>query len=237
TPLTEAILSHKGTVDKYMGDAVMAFWNAPLLDPAHARNACLAALEMRERIASLNSEREIEAKARGEEFFPLRIGIGINTGPCVVGNMGSNLRFNYTVLGDAVNLTSRIEGQTKNYGMTIMAGANTVREAGEELAAIEVDIIQVKGKSEPETIYAIFGASELAGTQSFRSLREHMRQMLDLYRRQDWEKALHALAACRAFEKEFDLGAFLDLYASRICAFRKAPPSAAWNGVFVAEEK
>ncbi|MBV9114124.1 MAG: adenylate/guanylate cyclase domain-containing protein [Hyphomicrobiales bacterium] len=237
TPLTEAIISHKGTVDKYMGDAVMAFWNAPLIDSSHARNACLAALEMRERIASLNQEREIEAKARGEEFLPLRIGIGINTGTCVVGNMGSDLRFNYTVLGDAVNLTSRIEGQTKNYGVTIMAGASTMRAAGEGFAALELDIIKVKGKSEPEIIYAIFGASELARSEAFRTLRDRMGRMLACYRGQDWGKALIALEDCRAFEDEFELKPVLDLYASRICAFRDVSPPPDWDGVYVAEEK
>ena len=237
TPLTEAIISHKGTVDKYMGDAVMAFWNAPLIDSSHARNACLAALEMRERIASLNQEREIEAKARGEEFLPLRIGIGVNTGTCVVGNMGSDLRFNYTVLGDAVNLTSRIEGQTKNYGVTIMAGASTMRAAGQGFAALELDIIKVKGKSEPEIIYAIFGASELARSEAFRTLRDRMGRMLACYRGQDWGKALTALEDCRAFEDEFELKPVLDLYASRICAFRDVSPPPDWDGVYVAEEK
>ncbi|MBV9568928.1 MAG: adenylate/guanylate cyclase domain-containing protein [Hyphomicrobiales bacterium] len=237
TPLTEAIISQKGTVDKYMGDAVMAFWNAPLVDAEHARNACFAALDMRERIASLNRRREVEAKANGAEFLPLRIGIGVNTGTCVVGNMGSDLRFNYTVLGDAVNLTSRIEGQTKNYGVTIMAGASTMRAAGEGFAALELDIIKVKGKSEPEIVYAIFGASDLAASEAFRTLRDHMRQMLACYRGQEWKRALNELDACRAFEKEFDLKFLLDLYASRICAFRQSPPPADWDGVYIAEEK
>jgi adenylate cyclase len=237
TPLTNAIILHKGTVDKYMGDAVMAFWNAPLADTNHAKNACLAALEMGRRIASLNSEREQEAKNRGETFFPIRIGIGVNTGTCVVGNMGSDLRFNYTVLGDAVNLTSRIEGQTKAYGVTIMAGSNTMVAAGEDFAAFELDIIKVKGKTEPEVVHGIFGSSELAASESFRRLRDLTRQMLTCYRRQDWAKALEALEGCRAFETDFALTTFLDLYASRIRAFREAPPPSDWDGVYTPETK
>jgi adenylate cyclase len=237
TPLTDAIIFHTGTIDKYMGDAVMAFWNAPLADANHARNACFAALEMRKRIAVLNSEREQEARARGEEFLPLRIGIGVNTGTCVVGNMGSDLRFNYTVLGDAVNLTSRIEGQTKYYGVTIMAGARTMTAAGDGFAAIELDVIRVKGKSEPEVVHGLFGASDVASSQSFRDLSRSLRQMLTCYRRQDWTKALEALDACRAFEIEYELTTLFDLYASRIGDFIEAPPPPDWDGVYSFETK
>jgi adenylate cyclase len=237
TPLTDAIISHKGTIDKYMGDAVMAFWNAPLADTHHARNACFAALEMKKRIAVLNSEREQEARPRGETFLPLKIGIGINTGNCVVGNMGSDLRFNYTVLGDAVNLTSRIEGQTKAYGVTIMAGAQTLASAGDDFAAIELDVIRVKGKTEPEVVHGLFGASDVATSESFRDLCRLTRQMLTCYRRQDWKKALEALDACRAFETEFELTAFFDLYAFRIRTFREVPLPSDWDGVYTAEAK
>ncbi len=237
TPLTDAIIFHKGTIDKYMGDAVMAFWNAPLADVNHARNACFATLEMKRRIAALNSEREQEARAPGETVLPLRIGIGVNTGACVVGNMGSDLRFNYTVLGDAVNLTSRIEGQTKNYGVTIMAGARTMMAAGDDFAALELDVIRVKGKSEPEVVHGLFGASDVAANESFRDLRRLFTQMLTCYRRQDWVKALVALDACRAFESEYELATLLDLYTSRIRAFIEAPPPADWDGVYTSQAK
>ena len=140
TPLTNAIIEHNGTIDKYMGDAIMAFWNAPLNDAQHEVNACEAALEMLLRVETLNRQREQQAKETGQRFIPLNVGVGINTGKCVVGNMGSDLRFNYSVLGDPVNLASRLEGQSKNYGVPIIVGSKTatrpsrqVRGAGARL--------------------------------------------------------------------------------------------------------
>lgn len=236
TPLTNAIIDHKGTIDKYMGDAVMAFWNAPLTDAEHAINACGAAIDMGERLKILNKEREQEAAARGQVFVPIRIGIGVNTGTCVVGNMGSDLRFDYSVLGDPVNLTSRIEGQTKTYGVAIIAGSKTVEAIGEEFAVLELDIIRVKGKAEPEVVYGVFGAAEVAGTEDFRRLRDANRQMLACYRGRDWDKAIDALALARAFERRYDLASYFDLYAARIAACRADPPPQEWTGVYVAEE-
>ena len=123
TPLTNAILARKGTIDKYMGDAIMAFWNAPLDDKEHQINACEAALDMLERIDVLNKERELEAQEGGHAYIPINVGVGLNTGICVVGNMGSDLRFDYSVLGDSVNLASRLEGQSKEYGFPIIVGS------------------------------------------------------------------------------------------------------------------
>lgn len=237
TPLTDAIVQHRGTIDKYMGDAVMAFWNAPLDDAEHPANACRAALNMIERLKLLNAEREAEAKQLGEPHLPMRIGIGVNTGTCVVGNMGSTLRFNYSVLGDSVNFTSRIEGQTKNYGVSIIAGANTVAKVGNGFAALELDRITVKGKTEPEVIYAILGGADVAGAEAFQKTSALNRQMLDAYRGQEWSKAQEALAALEAYAETFGLREFLDLYAERIAAFIESPPPEDWNGVFTAEEK
>ena len=123
TPLTNAILARKGYIDKYMGDAIMAFWNAPLDDKSHHLNACEAALDMLERIDELNETREREAKDEGHPFIPINVGVGLNTGMCIVGNMGSDIKFNYSVLGDSVNLASRLEGQTKEYGFPIIVGS------------------------------------------------------------------------------------------------------------------
>src|SRR5882672_5717079 len=147
TPLTNAILERKGYIDKYMGDAIMAFWNAPLDDGAHQINACEAAVDMLERIDLLNKQREFEAKEGGHVYIPLNVGVGLNTGTCVVGNMGSDLRFDYSVLGDSVNLASRLEGQSKEYGFPIIVGSRTALAAREKFAILELDFIMVKGKN------------------------------------------------------------------------------------------
>src|SRR6516225_4390029 len=136
TPLTNTIIDHDGTVDKYIGDAVMAFWNAPLNVLQHEQGACAAALAMMDRIEVLNRERQEEARSTGHPFLPFRIGIGINTGQCVVGNLGSDLRLNYTVLGDPVNVASRLEGQTKFYGVPIILGSRTGDKAREKFALL-----------------------------------------------------------------------------------------------------
>lgn len=236
TPLTNAIIDHKGTIDKYMGDAIMAFWNAPLTDAEHAVNACAAALDMGERLKALNDERAQEAKVRGRVFVPIQIGIGINTGTCVVGNMGSDLRFDYSVLGDAVNLTSRIEGQTKTYGISVIAGSKTAQAVGDQFALLELDVIRMKGKLEPETVYGVFGAAHVAVGDDFRRLREFCRNMLIAYRARDWAKALEALDQGRVFEQRFDLAQFFDLYATRIAQYGVNPPPDDWAGIYVAEE-
>jgi adenylate cyclase len=150
--------------------------------------------------------------------------------------MGSDLRFDYSVLGDAVNLTSRIEGQTKTYGVSIIAGAQTTRAVGDRFALLELDVLRVKGKIEPETVYGIFGAADVAMADHFRRLREINQQMLACYRGRDWAKALEAVEQARAFEQRFDLAPYLDLYAARIVAFRANPPPDDWAGVYVAEE-
>ena len=237
TPLTNAIIDHKGTIDKYIGDAIMAFWNAPLDDANHTVNACEAALEMNKRLEKLNSEQFREAAASGRAVVPIRIGIGVNTGRCVVGNMGSDLRFDYSVLGDTVNLASRIEGQTKIYGASIIAGSNTIKSAGDRFATLELDIIRVKGKNMPETMYGIFGAADIAEMEKFRRLNDLNKRMLEYYRCRDWAKALDTIELCRPFEKQFDLTTFLDLYVSRLLAYRTNPPPEDWDGVFIAHEK
>src|SRR6201991_1799131 len=148
TPLTNAILARKGTIDKYMGDAIMAFWNAPLDDTQHEINACEAAVDMLERIDELNQQREQEAKHGGHVYIPLNVGVGLNTGTCVDGNMGSDLRFDYSVLGDSVNLASRLEGQSKEYGFPIIIGSKTALAAKDKFAILELDFIMVKGQKE-----------------------------------------------------------------------------------------
>jgi adenylate cyclase len=237
TPMTNAIIEHKGTIDKYIGDAIMAFWNAPLRDPAQEIDACEAALAMLHRVETLNQRRKEEAAHGGHRFIPIKVGIGINTGRCVVGNMGSDLRFNYSVLGDTVNLASRLEGQSKTYGVPIILGAKTAQAAREKFAVLELDCITVKGKTEPETIFTVLGHADVARSERFDRLRQALEEMLALYRRRDFVGAAEAIASCRKADDGFDLVGLFDLYAERIDAFRRDPPPEDWNGVFAFEHK
>jgi len=237
TPLSNAIMEKKGTIDKYMGDAIMAFWNAPLGEPEHCRAACLAGLEMLDRLEQVNVERKAEAEAAGTEFLPLNVGIGINTGLCVVGNMGSDSRFDYSVLGDSVNLASRLEGQSKNYGVKMILGEATTIAVRDELAVIELDLIQVKGKLEPERIYALVGADDVAKQDAFKALRDANETMLEKYRAQDWAGARAAIETCRSYADQYGIAEFYNIYEQRIEGLEADPPGKDWNGVFVATSK
>jgi adenylate cyclase len=232
TPLTNAILDRKGTIDKYMGDAIMAFWNAPLDDKEHQINACEAALDMLEQVDALNKEREQEAEDDGRPFIPLNIGVGLNTGTCVVGNMGSDLRFDYSVFGDSVNLASRLEGQSKEYGFPIIVGSNTALAAKDRFAILELDFIMVKGKTEPEVIYAIAGREDTAQSSRFQRLRNLTIEMLACYRSRDWEGALAAIERGRRTDDAHSLELLYSLYETRIRGFQKDPPPEDWNGAF-----
>ncbi|MGB8282478.1 MAG: adenylate/guanylate cyclase domain-containing protein, partial [Pseudolabrys sp.] len=237
TPLTNAIMARNGTIDKYMGDAVMAFWNAPLDDPAHESDACHAALDMLERVDALNQEREREASTSGTRFVPIKIGIGINTGRCTVGNMGSDLRFQYTVMGDSVNLASRLEGQTKAYGLPILIGSRTAAAVAGQFALLEIDSIRVKGKTEAEVIYAIVGRADVAASPEFRSLQDHWAMLRVCYRKQDWTGALKMIDLCRCECERLGLVGLIDAYADRIRRLEQRSPTPEWDGVFTAETK
>ena len=237
TPLTNAIMARNGTIDKYMGDSVMAFWNAPLDDPAHESDACHAALDMLERVDALNQEREREASTSGTRFVPIKIGIGINTGRCTVGNMGSDLRFQYTVMGDSVNLASRLEGQTKAYGLPILIGSRTAAAVAEQFALLEIDSIRVKGKTEAEVIYAIVGRADVAASPEFRSLQDHWAMLRVCYRKQDWTGALKMIDLCRCECERLGLVGLIDAYADRIRRLEQRSPTSEWDGVFTAETK
>ena len=155
--------------------------------PATRRSTCCA------RVEALNLEREIEARDSGQPFIPIKIGIGINTGTCVVGNMGSDLRFDYSVLGDSVNLASRLEGHSKSYGTPIIVGARPPRKPAGEFAALELDLITVKGKTEPERIYTILGGADVAGERGFQQAQRAQCHDAGRYRKRDWDGALEAL--------------------------------------------
>ena len=237
TPLTNAIIERKGTIDKYIGDAIMAFWNAPVDDDEQEANACEAALEMLTRAETLNGELKREAETTGGMYMPLRIGIGLNTGPCVVGNMGSDFRFNYSVLGDTVNLASRLEGRTKDYRIPVVIGSRTAEGAKQKFAVMEIDLIMVKGKKQPEAVFTVLGRSEVDADPRCRELRDTNAQMLGRFRKQQWDDAINLIARCRKFANGFDLSGLYDMYEERIELYRAQPPGPDWDGVYEAETK
>ncbi len=235
TPMSELVMDNRGTIDKYIGDAMMAFWNAPLDDPDHAANACRAALGMNKALIPINDALKEREKRTGQAQALLKAGIGINTGLASVGNMGSRQRFAYSALGDTVNLAARLEGQTKAYHCSILIGAGT-QKAIPGFATLEMDKLRVVGRQEPEHIYGLIGDEDYAAALSFRNWRKAHEEMIACYRAGDFKDALAALATCRDIGSP-RLRAFYDMYQKRIKALIKTPPPESWNGVFIAKEK
>ncbi len=222
TLMTRIIHKHRGTIDKYIGDAVMAFWGAPLKDTEHPRHALLAALEMQTRLAELMKEFE----ARGWPLF--RIGVGINTGIMTVGNMGSEFRRAYTVMGDSVNLASRLESLTKQYGVGIIVGEATMRAVPEAVCR-ELDRVCVKGKLEPVVIFEPLGIQGQIPVAAMEEL-ELFRAALERYHAQDWDGAERQLGALHTRSPQMKL---YELYLERVAHFRANPPGEGWDGVFI----
>jgi adenylate cyclase len=220
TPMTEAVLSNGGTIDKYIGDSIMAFWNAPVDDPDHAAHACRAALDMRSRLAGLNRELGIRAVANNTPFEPIRIGIGINSGPCCVGNLGSRQRFNYSVLGDDVNLASRVEGVTKNYGVDILIGENT-RALAPDFATVEMGEVLVKGKVNAARLHALIGTPEMAADPRFRLLATLIGEVAAAVRIGDTRAAERFLLRCRETDQTADLAPFYEHFGAAIERHKK----------------
>jgi adenylate cyclase len=220
TTMTAIIHERRGTIDKYVGDSIMAFWGAPEPNPEHARGAVEAALAMQARMPALAKD----FTRRGWPEF--KIGIGINTGTMNIGDMGSKFRKAYTVLGDAVNLASRLEGLTKEYGVGIVVGEATAR-AAPDLAWREVDRVRVVGKATAVTIYEPLA---LAASPEVTAELELHRQALASYRKRDFAAAEAGFAALAAAHPATVLYA---LFRSRCAAFRASPPPAAWEGATV----
>lgn len=226
SPMTRIIHHNRGTIDKYMGDAIMAFWGAPLNDAEHARHAVKAALDMRQGMEDLSDS----FVARG--WKPLKVGIGLNTGVMNVGNMGSDFRLAYTVLGDAVNLGSRIESLTKQYGIDIMISEYTLA-AVPDLVARELDLIRVKGKEDPVRVFEPIGFRDEISPAQTAHLDEY-HQALKLYRAQDWQGAHTAFTALA----EVEPGRMIHrIYLERIACFKAEPPGDDWDGVFTFQTK
>ncbi len=245
TPLTNVILERQGTVDKYMGDCIMAFWNAPLDDEDHMYNGCTSALAMLAEMGPLNDRLEIEAREEGRKHIPLKVGLGLNSGPCVVGNMGSDMRFDYSVLGDTVNLAARLEGQSKSYGMNVVLGPSINENVRDRLATIDLDFIQVKGKTSGTYIYGLMGDAELMNDPAFITVQDKIHTAMETYRAQRWDEATEMFKEIRTlgndenrpWKLEINLDVLCDLYEERIAEYKVNPPAADWDGVFIATTK
>ncbi len=221
TPLSRDIYKYRGTIDKYMGDCIMAFWGAPLPDKEHARNAILAGIEMRATLQALQPY----FKQRG--WPEIHVGVGINSGRVSVGNMGSEVRVAYTVMGDEVNLASRLEGLTKQYGVEIIVGEKT-RNLVKDFLYRELDHVRVKGKDKPVAIYeplALVSEASKALQDEVRLFHEVRR----LYRKQEWDQAELQLMNLQHINPDSALYA---VYTKRVISFRHNPPNADWDGVF-----
>jgi len=222
TTMTKAILENNGTLDKYIGDAQMAFWNAPVNNDQHAKDAVKTAFEMMKALEKFNEE----IKEEGVPAFGM--GLGINTDTVVVGNMGSDQRFDYTCLGDGVNLASRLEGQSKPYGVKIIIGPKTASAVLDTYQVVELDLIAVKGKTEPARIYTVLPFSDASAEQQHN-------KFLELYRKGNWdvaERFANDLKTCWNNE----LNKYYDAMLERIQEYKNTPP-ANWDGVFRATSK
>ena len=224
TVLSNAILEHGGTIDKYMGDCIMAFWNAPTDQANHRQLAIESAHSMNNALSEFNQNLE------GSLDFKLEIGIGINSGECIVGNMGSDKRFDYTVLGDAVNLASRLEGQSSNYGLNMVIGENSYLQDS-SYQMIEIDKIAVKGKSAAETIFTCF-EPETKFAEDF--IDKHL-NFLEKYRSQQWDSA--SLLVDELISSSNGLQLYYEHMRTRIDEYKIDPPSSDWGGVYVAQNK
>jgi adenylate cyclase len=227
TAMTDVVFKHDGLLDKYIGDAVMAVWGAPLDQPDHARRACLTALDMLDELHCL------QKKWSAEGLPALNIGIGINAGPMVVGNMGSNRRFNYTVMGDSVNTGSRLEGLNKTYGTNIIASEMTFEKVREEFLGRELDLVRVKGKDRPVKIYELLSPVKTASPDQ-QALAGSFRDALAEYRKRNWAQARQAFQAVLT---QFPQDGPAKLYLERCGALSQNPPAADWDGVYTMTTK
>jgi len=226
TPLTEVIYRHRGTIDKYMGDCIMAFWGAPLPDPMHARIGILAGLDMQKTL------KDLQPRFRARNWPEIHIGVGLNTGRMSVGNMGSRIRLAYTVMGDAVNLASRLEGLTKVYGADIIVGEDT-RAAVSDVVFREIDRVRVKGKDAAVTIFEPLGRQDEVDRARLDEI-ESFHQVLKLYRNQNWDMAEQQLLDLQKMSPDARL---YRTFLERIAFLRAHPPASEWDGAFTFETK
>jgi adenylate cyclase len=226
TPMTDLVFKHEGTLDKYIGDAIMAVYGAPLDLPEHALAASRTALEMMEEL------RKLQIKWREQGYPDIDIGIGLNTGIMSVGNMGSKQRFEYTAIGDNVNLSSRLEGINKDYGTHIVISENTYGVVKDKVVVRELDAVRVKGKKAPVHIYELLGLQP--ATEEQRDQVERFMRGLQMYREQKWDEAA---AVFNGMVEKWPDDKPAKLYVERCKEMKAAPPGPDWDGVFVMTHK
>ena len=225
TPMTDIILKHDGLLDKYMGDAIMAVWGAPIDMPGHAYKAVISGVEMLEILT------ELQTKWIKENIPPIDIGIGINTGLMTVGNMGSDQRFDYTVMGDSVNLGSRLEGINKTYGSRIIvshSSYNHVKNTPLNKIIRPLDLVKVKGKTEPVAIYQVLEPVKYKAVND--DIIGNFTQGFQLYKKQSWDPAISKFKECLKVYPDDDAA---KLYIDRCNELKKSPPGKDWDGVYV----
>jgi adenylate cyclase len=235
SPMTDIILQETGTVDKYMGDAIMAFWNAPLDDPAHGLHAVRAALEMRETLVRLNAEWKERAEKAGRHFHNVKFGIGLNTGECSVGNMGSDQRFDYSALGDEVNIASRLEGSSKQFGVDIVASEATRKEAP-HLAWIEIDHVRLKNKTRSVAVYTLAGGQAYAESEEFQHLRALHEDIVKAYRARRFAAAKQMASDAARFAPS-DIQGLYHYYIKRFDELDRRELSESWVPIIALDEK
>ena len=228
TPMTNIVFRHQGTLDKYIGDAVMAFWGAPVEQDDHPLRACTAAIEMQAELTAINER-------FGALGLPkVSIGIGLSSGPMTIGNMGSDDHFAYTALGDRVNLGARLEGQTKDYGVGIIISEATQRSVADRMRCRELGAIRVKGKSEPVRIYELIGPLEQ--TEGRTAFIDAFHRGLMLFQARKWDAAIGQFTRARALNGSAGDRAS-DLYIQWSTGFKASPPPPEWDGVHTALQK
>lgn len=232
TPLTDVVIRNSGTIDKYMGDCIMAFWNAPRKSDLHMEQATLALFQFKQALEEIN-------KKFIEIGFPeIDIGVGVNTGPCAVGAMGSKMRLDYSCIGDAVNLSSRLEGITKQYGLWNCIGNNTAKGVNHQFALLEIDQVAVKGRSQPERIWTVVGEADVIHDPKYIELRAAVDEGIAAYTSQQWDKAEAAYRKAAEIKLDaLDPVGLRDVFLERIAEYRENPPPADWDGVYVATSK
>ena len=231
TPMTNIIMNNGGTIDKYMGDCIMAFWNAPLDVENQRKMAIKTSHEMIAHLRKLNVELE------EENSLPINVGIGLNTGDVVVGNMGSDQRFDYSCLGDAVNLASRLEGQSKEYGLELILGEETARDMEDEFVVLELDKVAVKGKTEGVKIFTSLGThEELMNTMNYVMAQQQHEKFIYFYRNKAWKLAMKWVYD---LEYEFNgkMKGYYAMMKDRIRELEKEDLPDDWDGVYKATTK